>query len=164
MQSAFGHAGQKCSAASLAIVVRDVYEDPAFLRQLADAVREPSRRSELGTLDLASGRSSAAPNRRSNARSTTSIPARVGWSQPCPLDAAGLQWSPGVKLGVQSGSWSHQHEWFGPVLGVMVAPGLRDRHQVAEPDRLRTHRRTPVTRRGRVRAVDATESRPGTST
>ena len=39
VQSAFGHAGQKCSAASLAIVVRDVYDDPAFLRQLADAVR-----------------------------------------------------------------------------------------------------------------------------
>ena len=38
VQSAFGHAGQKCSAASLAIVVRDVYEDPAFLRQLGDAV------------------------------------------------------------------------------------------------------------------------------
>ncbi len=36
--SAFGHAGQKCSAASLAIVVRDVYDDPAFLRQLSDAV------------------------------------------------------------------------------------------------------------------------------
>src|ERR1039458_5503717 len=39
VQSAFGHAGQKCSAASLAIVVRDVYDDPAFLRQLSDGVR-----------------------------------------------------------------------------------------------------------------------------
>ena len=38
------------------------------------------------------------------------------------LDNAGLLWSPGVKLGVAPGSWSHQHEWFGPVLGVMVAP------------------------------------------
>jgi RHH-type proline utilization regulon transcriptional repressor/proline dehydrogenase/delta 1-pyrroline-5-carboxylate dehydrogenase len=38
------------------------------------------------------------------------------------LDGAGLQWSPGVKIGVAPGSWSHQHEWFGPVLGVMVAP------------------------------------------
>jgi RHH-type proline utilization regulon transcriptional repressor/proline dehydrogenase/delta 1-pyrroline-5-carboxylate dehydrogenase len=41
---------------------------------------------------------------------------------PTKLDDAGLQWSPGVKLGVAPGSWSHQHEWFGPVLGVMVAP------------------------------------------
>ncbi len=29
-----------------------------------------------------------------------------------------------MKLGVRPGSWSHQHEWFGPVLGVMVAPDL----------------------------------------
>ena len=37
--SAFGHSGQKCSAASLAIVVAPVYDRSPFLRQLADAVR-----------------------------------------------------------------------------------------------------------------------------
>ena len=37
--SAFGHAGQKCSAASLAIVDAPVYDNSPFLRQLADAVR-----------------------------------------------------------------------------------------------------------------------------
>ena len=36
--SAFGHAGQKCSAASLAICVGDVYESSRFRRQLVDAV------------------------------------------------------------------------------------------------------------------------------
>ena len=39
VRSAFGHAGQKCSAASLAIVEASVYDDPAFRRRLADAVR-----------------------------------------------------------------------------------------------------------------------------
>jgi RHH-type proline utilization regulon transcriptional repressor/proline dehydrogenase/delta 1-pyrroline-5-carboxylate dehydrogenase len=29
-----------------------------------------------------------------------------------------------VKVGVQPGSWSHLNEWFGPVLGVMVAKDL----------------------------------------
>ena len=39
VRSAFGHAGQKCSAASLAIVEAPLYDDPLFLRRLADAVR-----------------------------------------------------------------------------------------------------------------------------
>jgi RHH-type proline utilization regulon transcriptional repressor/proline dehydrogenase/delta 1-pyrroline-5-carboxylate dehydrogenase len=121
VQSAFGHAGQKCSAASLAIVVRDVYDDPAFLRQLGDAVRSlrvgPSW--ELST--------SVGPIIRSAEpaleRALHHVDPGESWLiEPRQLDSAGLQWSPGVKLGVRSGSWSHQHEWFGPVLGVMVAP------------------------------------------
>jgi RHH-type proline utilization regulon transcriptional repressor/proline dehydrogenase/delta 1-pyrroline-5-carboxylate dehydrogenase len=121
VQSAFGHAGQKCSAASLAIVVRDVYDDPAFLRQLADAVR--SLRVGPGW-ELSS---SVGPIIRQAepalARALRHLDPGEHWLlEPRQLDAAGLQWSPGVKLGVRSGSWSHQHEWFGPVLGVMVAP------------------------------------------
>lgn len=38
VRSAFGHAGQKCSAASLTIVEASVYDDPRFLQRLADAV------------------------------------------------------------------------------------------------------------------------------
>ena len=39
VRSAFGHAGQKCSAASLAIIEASVYDDPSFHARLADAVR-----------------------------------------------------------------------------------------------------------------------------
>ena len=39
VRSAFGHAGQKCSAASLAIVDASVYDRALCLRQLADATR-----------------------------------------------------------------------------------------------------------------------------
>jgi RHH-type proline utilization regulon transcriptional repressor/proline dehydrogenase/delta 1-pyrroline-5-carboxylate dehydrogenase len=121
VQSAFGHAGQKCSAASLAIVVRDVYDDPAFLRQLGDAVR--SLRVGPGW-DLST---SVGPIIRSAEpaleRALHHLDPGESWLiEPRQIDDAGLQWSPGVKLGVRSGSWSHQHEWFGPVLGVMVAP------------------------------------------
>ena len=38
VKSAFGHSGQKCSAASLAILVGDVYTSERFRRQLIDAV------------------------------------------------------------------------------------------------------------------------------
>src|SRR5262249_60293116 len=37
VRSAFGHDGQKCSAASLAICEAEVYDDPVFRRQLRDA-------------------------------------------------------------------------------------------------------------------------------
>jgi RHH-type proline utilization regulon transcriptional repressor/proline dehydrogenase/delta 1-pyrroline-5-carboxylate dehydrogenase len=37
VKSAFGHSGQKCSAASLAILQAQVYDDPAFRRALRDA-------------------------------------------------------------------------------------------------------------------------------
>ena len=39
VSSAFGHAGQKCSAASLAILAPCWYDDPEILIRLADAVR-----------------------------------------------------------------------------------------------------------------------------
>jgi RHH-type proline utilization regulon transcriptional repressor/proline dehydrogenase/delta 1-pyrroline-5-carboxylate dehydrogenase len=121
VQSAFGHAGQKCSAASLAIVVRDVYDDPAFLRQLADAVRSlrvgPSWELSTSVGPIIRGAEPAL------ARALHHLDPGESWLlEPRQLDTAGLQWSPGVKLGVRSGSWSHQHEWFGPVLGIMVAP------------------------------------------
>ena len=45
--------------------------------------------------------------------------------KPSQLDDAGLIWSPGIKSGVQPGSWSHLNEWFGPVLAIMVAPDLK---------------------------------------
>ncbi len=39
VRSAFGHSGQKCSAASLAIIEASVHDDERFLARLADAVR-----------------------------------------------------------------------------------------------------------------------------
>src|SRR5439155_13269120 len=37
VRSAFGHQGQKCSAASLAVCETEVYDDAVFRRQLRDA-------------------------------------------------------------------------------------------------------------------------------
>ena len=121
VQSAFGHAGQKCSAASLAIVDQSIYENPAFFRQLSDAVQS----LQVGPgYDLAT---TVGPIIRSAepmlARALDQLDLGESWLvQPEALDEARLQWRPGVKIGVRPGSWSHQHEWFGPVLAVMPAP------------------------------------------
>lgn len=121
VQSAFGHAGQKCSAASLAIVVRETYENPAFLRQLRDAVE--SLRVGRG-YDVATAVGpiirAAEPALQ---RALTTLDSGETWLvEPRALDDAQLLWRPGVKLGVSPGTWSHQNEWFGPVLAVMTAP------------------------------------------
>jgi RHH-type proline utilization regulon transcriptional repressor/proline dehydrogenase/delta 1-pyrroline-5-carboxylate dehydrogenase len=121
VQSAFGHAGQKCSAASLAIVEQAVYENPSFFRQLSDAVT--SLRVGAG-YDLAT---EVGPIIRAAEpmleRALSQLDAGESWLvAPQRLDEAGLVWRPGVRIGVKDKSWSHLHEWFGPVLAVMPAP------------------------------------------
>jgi RHH-type proline utilization regulon transcriptional repressor/proline dehydrogenase/delta 1-pyrroline-5-carboxylate dehydrogenase len=121
VQSAFGHAGQKCSAASLAIVDQSIYENPVFFRQLSDAVESlrVGKGYELGTTVGPIIRQ-AEPTLL---RALTQLDPGETWLvTPELLDEAGLSWRPGVKIGVKPGSWSHQNEWFGPVLAVMPAP------------------------------------------
>ena len=124
VQSAFGHAGQKCSAASLAIVEASVYDNPQFMRQLKDAVT---------TLKVGPGWDYATvvgpvirPPEGALKKVLSTLEPWESWLvEPKQLDASGHQWSPGVKLNVQPNSWTHMNEWFGPVLGVMRAPDLQ---------------------------------------
>ncbi len=121
VQSAFGHAGQKCSAASIAIVDTTIYNNPAFIRQLKDAVE---------SLHVGAGWDLSTtvgpiirPSENALHRALTQLDDGETWLvEPKQLDDAGLMWRPGVKLGVKAKSWSHRNEWFGPVLAVIEAP------------------------------------------
>ena len=123
VQSAFGHAGQKCSAASLGIVEKSVFNNPAFKKQLIDAVE---------SLNVGAGYDYATtvgpvirPPEASLLRALTQLDdGEEWWIKPKQLDSSGYMWSPGVKIGVQPNSWSHLNEWFGPVLAIMCAPDL----------------------------------------
>jgi RHH-type proline utilization regulon transcriptional repressor/proline dehydrogenase/delta 1-pyrroline-5-carboxylate dehydrogenase len=121
--SAFGHAGQKCSAASLAIVDGGLVERGAFTRQLADAVGSLAV-GPASDLSTAVGPLIRPPEAALTRALTTLDPGESWLVEPRPLDEAGFLWRPGVKMGVAPGSWSHVTEWFGPVLGVMAAPDL----------------------------------------
>jgi RHH-type proline utilization regulon transcriptional repressor/proline dehydrogenase/delta 1-pyrroline-5-carboxylate dehydrogenase len=121
VQSAFGHAGQKCSAASVAIVDTNIYNDVAFMRQLKDAVE--SLRVGAGWEFSTTVGPIIRPSENALKRALTVLDEGEIWLvQPKKLDSAGLIWRPGVKLGVKAKSWSHQNEWFGPVLAVIEAP------------------------------------------
>lgn len=134
VRSAFGHAGQKCSAASLLILTAPVHDDGRFLARLAAAVRsvrvggadEPA--TMMGPL--------IAPPSATLLRGLTSLEAGERWlveprerpgSRRGDVDGVtSRRWTPGVRLGVAGGSWFHQTECFGPVLGVMRADDLAD--------------------------------------
>ena len=123
VHSAFSHAGQKCSAASLAIVDAALLTRSTFTRQLRDAVTSlrVGAATDLGTVVGPLIR----PPEEDLTRALTTLDVDETWLvEPRRLAGAGELWSPGVKLGVRAGSWSHQHEWFGPVLGVMASPDL----------------------------------------
>lgn len=123
VRSAFGHAGQKCSAASLAILVGDVASSRRFLDQLVDAtttlVAGPS--TDLSTqLNRLIG-----PPRGPLARHLHELDEGEAWLvEPRCLDEATQLWSPGIKTGVRPGSHFHTNECFGPVLGIMAARDL----------------------------------------
>jgi RHH-type proline utilization regulon transcriptional repressor/proline dehydrogenase/delta 1-pyrroline-5-carboxylate dehydrogenase len=123
VRSAFGHAGQKCSAASLAIVEAPLHDDPAFLRRLADAVR--SLRVGPAT-DLATVMGPVIQRPAAALlRGLTRLDPGESWLvEPRQLDDSGRLWSPGVRVGVQPGSWYHRTECFGPILGVIRADDL----------------------------------------
>ena len=121
VRSAFGHAGQKCSAASLAIVEARLYDDASFMERLADATR-----SLVVGLPIEAG-SVVGPLIGEPSpkllRGLTQLDDGERWLvEPQSLGAE--LWSPGVRVGVRPGSWFHMTECFGPVLGVMRADDL----------------------------------------
>jgi RHH-type proline utilization regulon transcriptional repressor/proline dehydrogenase/delta 1-pyrroline-5-carboxylate dehydrogenase len=123
VHSAFGHAGQKCSAASLAIVEAPVHDDPRFLRRLADAVRS-LRVGPAWDLVTSMGPLIRPPDGPLLEAFNRLGPGERWLVQPRQLDSHAYLWSPGLKAGVEPGSTFHLTECFGPVLGVMRAADL----------------------------------------
>ncbi len=129
VKGAFGHAGQKCSASSLGLIHEEVYSSKKFRQQLVDAasslkvgfasdpqavvtpiIREPSEELERGLGSLGVGEK---------------------WLlEPKMVDGNPCLWTPGIRLGVKPGSWYHQTECFGPVLGLMSVASFAEALEV----------------------------------
>ena len=123
IRSAFGHAGQKCSAASLVILVGSVAKSERFRRQLVDSARtlhvgypsDPT--TQMGPLiEPAAGKLRDALTRLNDEEKWLVTPRQ--------LDDTGRLWSPGIRDNVKPGSAFHRTEYFGPVLGIMTAATL----------------------------------------
>lgn len=130
VKSAFGHAGQKCSATSLAILEAEVYDDAVFRRQLKDAVQS----LQVGSpFDLSSVISPVVREPEGKLlQALTQLEKGETWLlQPQNDPTNPNLWTPGIKLGVQAGSFFHQTECFGPVLGLMRAKNLNHAIELA---------------------------------
>ena len=125
VQSAFGHAGQKCSAASLAIVEAEVYDDPSFRRRLRDAAKSLPVGSAW---DLSTKMPPVIVEPgEALARGLRQLDEGEEWLLEPRQDAGNARlWSPGIRLGVREDSWFRGAECFGPVLGVMRVESFED--------------------------------------
>jgi RHH-type proline utilization regulon transcriptional repressor/proline dehydrogenase/delta 1-pyrroline-5-carboxylate dehydrogenase len=123
LHSAFSNCGQKCSATSLLILEKEVYQDDNFKRQLVDAARSLKVGSawgfenKLGPL--------IQPPSGDLKRALVQLEPGESWAlEPKMVDGNPYLWTPGIKYGVQAASTTHMTEFFGPLLGVMCADHL----------------------------------------
>jgi RHH-type proline utilization regulon transcriptional repressor/proline dehydrogenase/delta 1-pyrroline-5-carboxylate dehydrogenase len=123
LQSAFSNCGQKCSATSLLILEKEVYEDEAFKHLLIDAASSIAVGScwnfenKMGPL--------IHPPKSDLKRALTQLEPGESWAlEPKNIDNNPYMWTPGIKWGVKPGSYTHLTEFFGPLLGVICAEDL----------------------------------------
>ncbi|MEW6265826.1 MAG: bifunctional proline dehydrogenase/L-glutamate gamma-semialdehyde dehydrogenase [Thermodesulfobacteriota bacterium] len=128
--SAFSNSGQKCSATSLLILEKEVYEDEHFQRQLVDAAKSFSTgpawefEHKMGAL--------IGPPQGDLLQALTSLEPGETWAlKPERIRDHPCLWTPGIKWNVQPGGYTHMTEFFGPVLAVMKADHLDQAVEIA---------------------------------
>ena len=124
--SAFNNSGQKCSATSLLVLERELYEDPHFKEMLVDAAASLQVGSawefqnRIGPLvQLPSGNLEHALNHLDEGEQWVIAPSCVDDENPYML-------KPSIRWGTQRGDFCHMNELFGPVLSVMCADSLEE--------------------------------------
>jgi RHH-type transcriptional regulator, proline utilization regulon repressor / proline dehydrogenase / delta 1-pyrroline-5-carboxylate dehydrogenase len=148
VRSAFGHAGQKCSALSLLILEREVFRSRSFRKKLADAVLSLKVGSawELESFVTPLIRPPGGPL----LRALSELDDDESWLVPPSRSNDNERLvGPGVRWGVARGSFTHQVELFGPVLGVMEADGIEHAIELANA--------TPFGLTAGLQSLDASE-------
>lgn len=121
--SAFNNSGQKCSATSLLILEKEVYEDASFKKALVDTASSMNVGSvwdfgsRIGTLaNKVSGNLEKAINNLEEGEEWALEPSYANNNE--------YMLKPSIKWNVKEGSFIHKNELFGPVLAVMKAENL----------------------------------------
>jgi len=128
--SAFSNAGQKCSACSLLILEKEVYNDPDFKTKMIDAV------SSLHTGSAWDGANYVGPmitNHNDKLLHAIEHLEDGEWwlVKPEFIDEKKYILKPCVKWGVKSSSYSFKNELFGPMLSVVCAEDFEDAIKLA---------------------------------
>lgn len=121
--SAFGNAGQKCSACSLLLVERSVYNDPNFQSKLRDAATS----MKVGSVWEA-GNVVGPMVTNQNEKLLRGLELEEGESwlvEPRFIDKKKYILAPTVKWGVRPGNYTFGTELFGPMLSVAPIDSLK---------------------------------------
>ncbi|MFQ5485144.1 MAG: bifunctional proline dehydrogenase/L-glutamate gamma-semialdehyde dehydrogenase, partial [Desulfobacterales bacterium] len=121
--SAFSNGGQKCSATSLLILEKEVYQDKTFKKQLIDAARS-YRVGSAWNFENKIGPLIKEPQDALKKALTKLEPGETWALKPENIQNNPKLWTPGIKWDVKPGSSTHLIEFFGPLLGVMCAENL----------------------------------------
>ena len=122
--SAFHNSGQKCSATSLLVLEKELYEDKDFKKTLKEAVESLKTGSvwnfanRIGTLsNLPAGELKKSLSYLDDGEEWLVSPSYADKGNPYML-------APSVRWGTKNNDFCHMHELFGPVLSVMCADNL----------------------------------------
>jgi RHH-type transcriptional regulator, proline utilization regulon repressor / proline dehydrogenase / delta 1-pyrroline-5-carboxylate dehydrogenase len=123
--SAFNNSGQKCSATSLLVLEREVYEDENFKSMLVDAASSIN----VGSVWELQNRIGSLVNFPSGnlEKALSNLDKGETWVlDPSYADNNPYMLKPSIRWGTLRGDFCHMHELFGPVLSVMCAENLAD--------------------------------------
>ncbi len=122
VQSAFGNAGQKCSACSLFLVERSVYDDPVFMAKLKDAA---TSFKAGGVWNAGNNCGPMITNANDKLLKALTLEEGEEWLvAPRFLDERKYILAPTVKIGVKPGSYTFRTELFAPLLAVVPVRDL----------------------------------------
>lgn len=120
VSSAFGNAGQKCSATSLLILEKELFEDERFKTLLKDAAESKTfghpwnLKSQIGPL--------AVPINEKLTHVLENTDDEQWLLKP--ILNSSFELSPGIKWGITNEDYEYKNELFGPILCVMEAHDL----------------------------------------
>lgn len=124
--SAFNNSGQKCSATSLLVLERELYEDENFKKMLVDAASSVNvgsvwdLKNRIGSLvNTPSGKLKKALSYLDEGEEWVLEPSYADNNNPYML-------KPSIRYGTKKGDYCHQNELFGPVLSVIKAENLEE--------------------------------------
>ncbi|MDR0939486.1 MAG: bifunctional proline dehydrogenase/L-glutamate gamma-semialdehyde dehydrogenase [Mediterranea sp.] len=122
--SAFGNAGQKCSACSLLLVERSVYEDPNFKEKLKDATTSMKVGSVWNAGNVVGP---MITNKNDKLLQGLTLEEGESWLvAPRFLDKLRYMLAPTVKWGVRPQNFTFRTELFGPMLSVACIENLQE--------------------------------------
>ena len=123
--SAFGNAGQKCSACSLLLVEKEIYDDPAFRAKLRDATLSVQTGSVWNTENIVGPMIDNQNDKLMHA--IENLEKGESWLvEPEFLDEKKYILKPCVKWGVKPGSYTFRTELFAPLMAVVRVNSLRE--------------------------------------